>query len=77
MSNINKTEFEKIKNDHLPGIGTLYVGEVSESGKRLMNNEQIFDDESNNFHLYPYTNSQKAFGEFSIVANDVYRSHIA
>jgi len=53
MSNINKAEFEKIKNDHLPGIGTLYVGEVSESGKRLMSNEQIFDDESNNFHLYP------------------------
>ena len=54
MSNINKDEFEKIRKVRkLPDIGSLYVGEVSESGKRLMSNEHIFDDESNNYHLYP------------------------
>lgn len=54
MSNINETEYEKIRNDRqLPGIGSLYVGEVSDSGKWQRSYNRVFDKKSYNFHLYP------------------------
>lgn len=60
MSNINEAEFEKIRNDRrLPGIGNLYVREVSESGKRQRSDEHVFDDASNNYHLYPQNRNDR------------------
>lgn len=59
MSNIDTAEFETIYNDgKLPGIGNLYVREVSESGKRQRSNLRVFDVLSNNYHLY-CKNSEK------------------
>ena len=59
MSNIDTAESETIYNDgKLPGIGNLYVREVSESEKRQRSNLRVFYVLSNNYHLYPQSGDE-------------------